>query len=75
MHAVSEGALIAVEYLPATQSEQLLTPGAAEYLPAAQSMHAVSEGAPIAVEYLPAVQSVHAPPTLHAAEKPPYSRW
>jgi hypothetical protein len=33
-------------------------------------MHAVSEGAPISVEYLPAVQSVHAPPTLHAAEKP-----
>ena len=40
MHSVSEGAPIAVEYLPAAQSKQLLAPGATEYLPAVHSMHA-----------------------------------
>jgi hypothetical protein len=59
------------EDLPATQSKQLLAPGAAEYLPATQSKQLLAPGA---AEYLPAVQSVHAPTTVHSAEKPSYSK-
>ena len=56
--------------LPPVQSRQTLTPSADEYLPAAQSKQLLAPGA---AEYLPAVHAVHAPTTLHAAEKPPYS--
>ena len=58
------------EDLPLVQSKQLLAPRAAEYLPATQSKQLLAPGA---AEYIPAVQSMHAPTTLHAAEKPSLS--
>jgi hypothetical protein len=49
-----------VEYLPATQSMQVLD-AISEYSPAAQSMQVVDVLAPRIVEYLPATQPMHVP--------------
>jgi hypothetical protein len=54
-----------------TQLASFVLPSVAEDLPATQSKQLLAPGA---AEYLPAVQSVHAPTTVHSAEKPSYSK-
>lgn len=56
---------VAVEYLPAAQSWQVLPPVVVRYLPAAQSRHAAL---PALALYLPAPHAVHVPPSC--PEKP-----
>ena len=61
MHAASDAAAGAVEYLPTPHSMQLLSaelPGESLYFPAGHASHDAAETAPLADENVPAVHGV-----------------